>query len=328
MKKILSAALAAILLAGLLSACSFELPHGPVEKQAWLDELPRHYSAVGYGQLAVNEGPDGNPLSLYEKQTAADGTESFAEREFSHGFYAHATSTLVFEELETQGFFRLETYVGINSTARTENTRASVRFFIFVDDEEAYASPVMDAWTPMEHVSLDIAGADRITLYADMVELNGNDHAVWADCKLSYFDEIGVSLVADDIEKVFRSPDVKRSGVIDFTKNLLPQTGKFLFISDNRFADGKIFYVGRAQLKKQYIISRFRIKFEGRVILQLRFREEIDLEIRQPVDRFRQHLRKPLTQRFLQNGQRRAVVFHQRFQIDIMPDPVKDRDEA
>ena len=76
--------------------------------------------------------------------------------------------------------------------------------------------------------------------------------------------------------------------------------------------DGKIFYVGRAQLKKQYIISRFRIKFEGRVILQLRFREEIDLEIRQPVDRFRQHLRKPLTQRFLQNGQRRAVVFHQK----------------
>ena len=77
--------------AGLLSACSFELPREPVEKQAWLDELPRQYSAVGYGQLAVNEGPDGNPLSLYEKQTAADGTESFAEREFSHGFYAHAT---------------------------------------------------------------------------------------------------------------------------------------------------------------------------------------------------------------------------------------------
>ena len=91
MKKILSAALAAIFLAGLLSACSFELPHEPVEKQAWLDELPRQYSAVGYGQLAVNEGPDGNLLSLYEKQTAADGTESFAEREFSHGFYAHAT---------------------------------------------------------------------------------------------------------------------------------------------------------------------------------------------------------------------------------------------
>ena len=83
MKKMLSAALAAVLLAGLLSACSFELPHEPVEKQAWLDELPRQYSAVGYGQLAVNEGPDGNPLSLYEKQTAADGTEV---RELIHNF--------------------------------------------------------------------------------------------------------------------------------------------------------------------------------------------------------------------------------------------------
>ena len=166
-----------------------------MEKQAYLDELGYDYASVGYGSLSVNRDADGDPLSLY-----ADGEE----KEYEHGFFAHAYSVLVFEGLQTRGFTRFTATVGIHKTARVNNTQASVVFKVLVDNREEYVSELFGAYTEEDSVEVNVEGADRITLIADSVGGNGNDHAVWADCKLTYYDAIKPDLQAYDAE--FPSP--------------------------------------------------------------------------------------------------------------------------
>lgn len=165
------------------------------EKQIFLDELDADYAKVGHGNLFVNKGSDGNALSLLENGE---------EKQFSNGYFAHAYSVLVFENLKTQGFFRFSTYVGINKTARVNNTQASVIFKILLDNEVVYTSDLLNAYSDAVFVDIQLKGADRLTLIADSAGGNGNDHAVWADCKLTYYDEVKPRLLAYDVE--FASP--------------------------------------------------------------------------------------------------------------------------
>lgn len=166
-----------------------------MEKQAYLDELGYDYASVGYGSHSVNRDADGDPLSLY-----ADGEE----KEYEHGFFAHAYSVLVFEGLQTRGFTRFTATVGIHKTARVNNTQASVVFKVLVDNREEYVSELFGAYTEEDSVEMNVEGADRIALIADSVGGNGNDHAVWADCKLTYYNAIKPDLQAYDAE--FPSP--------------------------------------------------------------------------------------------------------------------------
>ena len=166
-----------------------------MEKQVYLDELGYDYASVGYGSLSVNRDADGDPLSLY-----ADGEE----KEYEHGFFAHAYSVLVFEGLQTRGFTRFTATVGIHKTARVNNTQASVVFKVLVDNREEYVSELFGAYTEEDGVEVNVEGADRIALIADSVGGNGNDHAVWADCKLTYYNAIKPDLQAYDAE--FPSP--------------------------------------------------------------------------------------------------------------------------
>ncbi len=73
-----------------------------------------------------------------------------------------------------------------------------------MDNAEVYSSAQFGAYTDEEYVDLDIEGAERLTLVADSVGGNGNDHAVWADCKLTYYNDIKPDLRAYDVE--FSSP--------------------------------------------------------------------------------------------------------------------------
>lgn len=220
-------------------------PAPKVEKQKWLDEMPLQYSSIGHGSLAVNEDANGNSLSLYKDEQ---------EQQHEHGFFAHAYSVLLFEELETQGFTAFETYIGINGTARVNNTQTSVQFRIYVDDQPAYVSDTFGAYSEEEYVKIDITDADRLTLVADSLGGNGNDHAVWADCKLTYYDDIKPNLRADDIEfpspwqvteanilqnaAAYAADGRDLSGQIQYETNYKPgQTGEFSLTY--RVSDGK-----------------------------------------------------------------------------------------
>ena len=127
-----------------------------MEKQAYLDELGYDYASVGYGSLSVNRDADGDPLSLY-----ADGEE----KEYEHGFFAHAYSVLVFEGLQTRGFTRFTATVGIHKTARVNNTQASVVFKVLVDNREEYVSELFGAYTEEDSVNGYYYGQDNLSVY-------------------------------------------------------------------------------------------------------------------------------------------------------------------
>ena len=92
-----------------------------VEKYVYLDNLDYDYARVGHGNLSTNKDSNGDLLSLYQ-----DGEEV----EFEYGFFAHAYSTIVFENLKSNGFTYFETIIGTNKTSRVNNTQISVIFKI------------------------------------------------------------------------------------------------------------------------------------------------------------------------------------------------------
>lgn len=162
-----------------------------VEKTISLTDIDYDYHSVGHSNLTIDKDNNGDLLSLYQ-----DGNEVIHEK----GYFAHAYSVIVFENLGTMGFTKLSTYIGVNKTARVNNTQTSIIFRILLDNKEIFASDTFTAYTNQQFVEVDVSGVDRITLIADSIAGNGNDHAVWADCELHYFNNIKPKLLTDDVE--------------------------------------------------------------------------------------------------------------------------------
>ena len=72
------------------------------------DRTPTGYS-VGWGSLYYDESFDGTPLSLL-----VDGQE----RTFDHGFWAHADSSIYYNDIQEYGYERFDAWVGLSHTAR------------------------------------------------------------------------------------------------------------------------------------------------------------------------------------------------------------------
>ncbi len=150
------------------------------------------YASTGTGAaVTADKAPGGEKLSLLK------GGE---ETEYDTGFFAHAYSVIVFDNLSTRGFTLFSTYYGAHKTARTPNSITDIVFRIFVDNEEKFTSEVITPYSDEGYAEVDITGADRLTLIADGLERIGNDHAVWADCTLTYRGQIRPQILADDIE--------------------------------------------------------------------------------------------------------------------------------
>ena len=166
-----------------------------IERNIYAEELPYSYSKVGFGDLTIDKDNNGDILSLY------DGEQ---EVEFPKGMFAHAYSTIVYDNLSTLGLTYFETTFGVNKTARVNNTQTSLKFIIYLDNVERFVSQEFNAYTSYDYVKLDIKGVDRICLVVDSLGTNGNDHGVWADTKFYYYNDIKPSLIAEDLE--FASP--------------------------------------------------------------------------------------------------------------------------
>lgn len=145
------------------------------KETVYLDAETPAGSYLEYGSLCVNKDADGNPLSLLS------GGE---EKEYEHGFMAHAYSVIVYDDLETRGFTRFTAFVGANKTARVANSVTSIVFRVLGDGKELWASDEIGAYSDEVAVDVDVSGVNRLALVADSLGGNGNDHAVWADCKL------------------------------------------------------------------------------------------------------------------------------------------------
>lgn len=160
-------------------------------KYQYLSDIPRTYNSVGYGNLVVDKANNNEKLSLKTEE---------GYQEFSKGFFAHAYSVLAFDELADFGYETFSAYVGINKTGQANNSQASVTFKVYLDNELAYTSSKHTKDSTMELVELDIRGVNNVTLIADDMGANGNDHAVWADAKFSYVSSLKPQIIASPIE--------------------------------------------------------------------------------------------------------------------------------
>lgn len=121
-------------------------------------------------------------------------------QEFSKGIFAHAYSVIAYDELADYGYDTFSAYAGINKTGQTSNSKASTTFKVYLDYKLAYTSSLHPKDSDMEKIELDIKGVNNITLIADDMGSNGNDHAVWADAKLSYLSSLKPQIFVSNIE--------------------------------------------------------------------------------------------------------------------------------
>lgn len=134
---------------------------------------PTGYS-VGWGDLYTNASYDGAPLTLL-----VDGQE----RTFDTGLFAHAPSTICYNDIQDFGYETFESWVGVGASARTEGKSARVVFKVMGDGEVLWESSEMTELSDAEHVSVDISRIRVLELVVEATDKRAhpNNHAIWAD---------------------------------------------------------------------------------------------------------------------------------------------------
>jgi alpha-galactosidase len=145
------------------------LPHGT----PYLSDLPWSYAANGWGpverdqELGGKAAGDGQPLSLGGTRYAKGlGTNSPALVRYLLGKHCS----------------RLSAEIGIDDLA---GNSGSAVFQVWGDTGKIFDSGTMLRSTPPRHIDLDVSGLTEIRLFVGEVEDIGQDHADWADARLS-----------------------------------------------------------------------------------------------------------------------------------------------
>ena len=145
-----------------------------------IDGAKATYAKVGYGNPSIDINIDGtNDIRLID--------ENGDPVAFKKGIGAHAFSQLEYHFDEGHDFTRFEAYCGIDYSQASLGT-SSVNFEAWVDDKLVYSSnetlgEAVTGKTPMQKVDIDITGASKLVLFANEIDNNYNDHAMWADAK-------------------------------------------------------------------------------------------------------------------------------------------------
>lgn len=151
---------------------------GASEYEQYLSDRNPTGSSVGWGSLYYDESYDGSSLSLL-----VDGQE----QTFDHGFWAHADSSIYYNDIQEYGYERFEAWVGISHTARVEGKSAAVVFKVIADGQEIWKSDELTERSDAVQVSLDVSNYKVIQLVAEATNkaAHPNNHSVWADAKFT-----------------------------------------------------------------------------------------------------------------------------------------------
>lgn len=99
--------------------------------------------------------------------------------EYAKGIGAHADSEIV---IELDGLYeRFISDIGLDD----ENTGGSLEFLVYGDDVLLFESGQMGSGSPTQTVDVSVAGVQELRLVLDALGGNGNDHADWADARLT-----------------------------------------------------------------------------------------------------------------------------------------------
>lgn len=146
------------------------------EKTVYLSDIEPTYSTVGYYDVCLNKDYEGNPLSL-----KVNGSE----QTFEKGIFAHAYSTIVYDDLKKSFPTKFSTYMGINKTA-FNNPNTKVKFFIYFDQQLVFSSEDISGSSDAVYFEMEANGVNRITLVIDSLDSNANDHGAWCAPLLTY----------------------------------------------------------------------------------------------------------------------------------------------
>ena len=147
-----------------------QLPHGPPGLPpggAWVETLDLSLMDQSWGRGRAGLSVDGGPLTI-------DG------HVYVHGIGTHADSEM---NIHLKGAAeRFQALVGVDDEV---NQEGSVVFVVLVDDEEVWQSGLLRGSDPAENVSIDLWGAQQITLIVeDAGDRIDYDHADWASARL------------------------------------------------------------------------------------------------------------------------------------------------
>ena len=134
----------------------------------WLSELDPDYQRQ-FGTLQFDETFDHTPLTLNDHV-------------YQVGLGTHAPSEIKFDLDHKYSSFEAD--IGVDDLQR--GTVGSVIFKIKVEGQLVYTSYVLRGGAPHEHVKVDLTNATTLILIVeDAGDGNHNDHADWADAKLT-----------------------------------------------------------------------------------------------------------------------------------------------
>lgn len=134
----------------------------------WLDTLDLSQVEVGYGTVHAGKSIDANPMAL-------NGTV------YTHGIGTHANSHMV---VDLKGVAtRFDATVGVDDEKKGAG---SVTFEVRVDGKKVAETPVLHGGDAPKTLDIDLTGAKHLTLIVgDAGDGNTNDHADWADARLT-----------------------------------------------------------------------------------------------------------------------------------------------
>ncbi|EAQ81336.1 putative melibiase [Blastopirellula marina DSM 3645] len=110
---------------------------------------------------------------------------SIRDKKFAMGIGTHASSRLRLQL--GQNALRFRSVIGIDDSA---GGQGSVQFRVFADRQLVFHSGTVTGKSPAQRIDLDIAGVDLLELVVDdNGDGSANDHADWADAKLTLRDD-------------------------------------------------------------------------------------------------------------------------------------------
>ena len=141
-----------------------------------LDYIPEK-SSTGDGNVVArkDKSHEGNSIRLLN----ADGDV----QTFEKGIGSHATCEIVYN-IADLGYTNFSTYVGIDREITNEN-EPDVKFYIYGDGIELASTDTMTFTTPMQKLSVSVAGVKELKLKADKIVNNWSDHVDFADAKFT-----------------------------------------------------------------------------------------------------------------------------------------------
>ena len=173
--------------------------HVKAADQIYVSDMEWTVDEGGYFSNTRDACGCGAALAVYDNQEKVT---------FEKGVAMHASAELAIN-LAGKGANRFKARIGI-SADQTIGNKANVNFIIMGDGTELYRKDEVISNGESYPVDINVAGIKELRLIVDKGEADYNDHAIWADAKLTYDAEMGQNM--NDLNSAIDSAEAINQG--------------------------------------------------------------------------------------------------------------------